>query len=53
MRWLHYGQLILGLWVAVAPWLLGFTFVTPAFWSSIVAGVLMALLALWSMLGED
>ena len=53
MRWNHYAQLILGLWILVAPWVLGYAFVTPALWSSIIAGVFIALLALWSILGEQ
>ncbi len=53
MKWVFYGQLILGLWVFLAPWILGYSFVTPALWSSIIAGVLISLLALWSILNED
>jgi len=53
MKWINYGQLILGLWVLVTPWILGYASVTPALWSSVIAGVFIALLALWSILGDD
>ncbi len=53
MNWINYAQLVLGLWVLAAPWILGYAFVTPALWSSIIAGVFVALLALWSIFGEN
>lgn len=52
-KWVNYGQLILGLWILLAPWLLGFSFVTPALWSSIISGTLTAFLGLWSILNEN
>jgi hypothetical protein len=52
MRWVNYGQLILGLWVLLAPWILGYASLAPALWSSVISGVLISLLALWSILNE-
>lgn len=52
MKRVNYGLLILGLWVLLAPWILGYASLTPALWSSLISGVLISLLALWSILNE-
>jgi hypothetical protein len=46
-----WGNLVLGVWVIVAPWLLGFAALAVAMWSHVVLGVLVALAAateLWA-----
>ncbi len=48
MRW-HHGALVgLGLWLAVSPWVLGFSALNLALWNSIAVGVVVVLLAWWS-----
>jgi len=53
MRWVNYGQLILGFWILLAPWILGYASLSPALWSSVVSGVLISLLAFWSILNNE
>lgn len=45
-------QLILGLWIFASPWILGYSFVTPALWSGIIVGTLVFILALWGLFGD-
>ena len=49
MKYLNWFQLILGLWVFVSPWLLGFSDISTALWSNIVAGALIIIFALWEI----
>ncbi|MBB3302823.1 MULTISPECIES: SPW repeat protein [Rhizobium] len=38
-------NLVLGIWAVVAPWILGFSAVTPAMWAHVIAGLVVAVLA--------
>jgi hypothetical protein len=38
-------NLILGIWVAISPWAVGFTNLTAASWLHLVIGVIVAVLA--------
>jgi len=51
MKWLNWTVFILGVWVLVSPWVLGYWRITPALWNQVVAGVLITLLALWGIVG--
>ncbi|PIU98604.1 hypothetical protein COS61_00490 [Candidatus Wolfebacteria bacterium CG03_land_8_20_14_0_80_40_12] len=51
MKSLNWIQLVLGLWVLVSPWLLGFAEVSTALWSNLIIGALMAIAALWQLFG--
>jgi len=50
--WEEYLNLAIGLWAAVAPWVLGFAAVTHAMWAHVVAGLAVVALAgleLWRL----
>lgn len=49
-RYAFFINLILGLWLLVSPWVLGFTSMVTPMWSHIIVGVIIALLALWRAL---
>jgi len=49
MKYSGWIQLVLGLWVLASPWILGFAGITIALWSNIIAGVLIAIFALWEL----
>jgi len=51
MKYLGWVQLILGLWIFVSPWVLGFSDISTALWSNIIFGVLVAIFALWELFG--
>lgn len=41
-------NLVLGLWLVLAPFVLGYSEVAPAMWNDVIAGCLVSALALWS-----
>lgn len=45
IKWLN---ALLGAWVFIAPWILGFASATGAAWNAWIIGAAIALLALWS-----
>lgn len=51
MKRLHWGNLILGLWVLISPWILGFAAFAPAMWSNVIVGALIIICSLWSLFG--
>jgi len=42
-------NLLLGIWVAVSPWVLGLSGDVELTWNSLIVGVAVAVLALWEM----
>ena len=52
MAWQEWANLALGVWLAISPWLLGFGGLFAATWNAVIAGAVVALLALWA-LGTD
>jgi hypothetical protein len=54
-QWEEWVNVIVGLWVAASPWLLGFAAVANAMWTHLVIGLAVAALAayeLWRMSDE-
>ncbi len=51
MKSLSWVQLVLGLWVLVSPWLIGFADISAALWSNVIVGALVAIFALWQLFG--
>src|SRR5437879_2535061 len=51
-EWEEWANLVLGLWLVVAPWIVGFTTVIMARWTHVVLGILVAAIAaseVWSV----
>jgi hypothetical protein len=46
--WEEWINAAFGVWLIVAPWLLGFSGESVAMWNHVVIGVLTAVLAIWS-----
>ena len=46
--WLSWVNVVLGLWLIVAPFALGFTTLSLTLWNSVLVGVVIAVLAFWS-----
>ncbi|MER3406665.1 MAG: hypothetical protein C4289_17095, partial [Chloroflexota bacterium] len=47
MRYLFaWLNVILGLWLIISPWVLGYTTTTAAFYNALIVGVLVAVFAL-------
>ena len=41
---------IVGAWLIIAPWILGFTSIDLAFWNSVLAGAAVAVLVAWDII---
>lgn len=52
-RWEEWVNAVLGAWLVVSPWLLGFTGLTAALWNQIVVGIVVAGLAIWRAMAID
>ena len=48
-EWEEWVSALLGLWLIVSPWILGFTGLAAAMWNAIVVGVIVGGLALWAI----
>ena len=48
-EWEEWINLVLGIWVAISPWVLGFAGIANAMWAHLVLGVLVALAAAWEL----
>jgi heme/copper-type cytochrome/quinol oxidase subunit 3 len=48
-QWEEWVNIVVGLWVAVAPWILGFTGLTGPRWGHLALGLLIALVAAWRL----
>lgn len=48
--WLSWISALLGLWLIVSPFILGFTDLTVAFWNNIILGIIVAVLGVWNAL---
>lgn len=48
MRWL---QVVLGLWLMLSPWLLGYESISVMMWNNLLIGIALVLTGLWEMYG--
>jgi hypothetical protein len=51
-RWEEWVNVVLGAWLVVSPWLLGFSALQAATWNQVIVGVVVAALAAWLAFGE-
>jgi xanthine/uracil permease len=51
--WLSWINVLLGLWLLVAPWFLDFDDVDDATANSVIVGIIVAVLGLWSALSSQ
>ncbi len=45
--WEEWLDIVLGVWLVISPWVLGFTFSEIALWNAILCGVVVAAMGLW------
>ena len=50
MKWVRWASFGLGLWLAAAPFVLGYGSVRPAFYQAVIFGGIIAGLAVWRVL---
>ncbi|MBI4993473.1 SPW repeat protein [Candidatus Wolfebacteria bacterium] len=51
MKICHWFLLVLGLWILISPWALGFSSFNTAMWSNVASGLLISVCALWGLFG--
>lgn len=51
--WFGKIAVVLGIWIVISPWVLGFASFAPALWSNIAVGAAVALLGFWQIFGRD
>jgi len=45
-------EIIIGVWVLVSPWLLGFSSIPLMKWSNLAAGTIIVLMNVWMIYGK-
>ncbi|MEK7593434.1 MAG: SPW repeat protein [Patescibacteria group bacterium] len=53
MKLINWVVLVLGLWILLSPFVLAFSGLSSAMWSNVISGVLVVILALWSLFGGN
>jgi hypothetical protein len=48
-EWEAWASIVLGLWLAISPWIVGFAAVLAARWTDVVLGLLIAAIAGWEV----
>lgn len=51
-KWEAWLAALGGVWLVVSPWILGFAAIGAAMWNAVIVGLAVAILAIWSALGE-
>jgi VIT1/CCC1 family predicted Fe2+/Mn2+ transporter len=46
--WLSWVNAVIGVWLAIAPFVLGYTNIAAALWNDIIVGIAIIVLAAWS-----
>lgn len=45
-------NVILGIWLIISPWVVGFSDITGATWNAVIVGIVVAIVGLWAALGS-
>ena len=53
MPWNHWVIIALAVWLAVSPWILGFSTLNLAVWNNILVGGLVIVAALWNFVPPE
>lgn len=52
-RWINWVVALLGVWAIIAPFVLGFSTLTIPLWNTIVVGIALVILGIWSALSNN
>lgn len=47
--WQEWANLLLGVWLIVSPWVLGFSAMQPVMLNTVIVGALVAAMAFWTL----
>lgn len=45
-------QLVIGFWMLISPWLLGFSDVAIMKWSNVLCGLILVVMSGWELMGK-
>jgi len=48
----NWVELVLGFWILVSPWLLGFSSISVMKWSNLIVGSVLVLMNVWIIFSE-
>lgn len=48
MRWHQWAIVVLGFWLFVSPWILGYASINLMLWNNLLVGGLAVIFALWN-----
>jgi hypothetical protein len=51
--WISWVNAVLGLWVMISPWVLGYAHNRVAMWDNVIVGMVVIVLACWSALATE
>ncbi len=49
----NWTELVIGLWIMVSPWLLGFSSIGIMKWSNVLCGLVLVLMNAWALFGKE
>ncbi len=49
--WPEWAMVVLGLWLIVSPWVLGYSGKTPALWNDVIVGIIVGLIGAYGVYG--
>lgn len=52
MTWNQWALLVIGVWLLISPWFLGFSELDLVTWNAVVAGALVILFAFWDHVSQ-
>lgn len=52
-RWQDWLNVVMGLWLVLAPWVLGYSTSATSVWNARIVGIIIILIALWAMATPD
>lgn len=52
-KWEEWLDIALGAWVFVSPWVLGFAYAQTAMWTTVVCGLVIAVMGAWRTMEEN
>lgn len=50
---MHWITLILGVWVFISPWLLGFASIAAGLWSNVVVGLILIIVSIYGLTNSE
>ena len=49
----NWTELVLGFWIMLSPWLLGFSNIAIMKWSNVLCGLAVILMGAWMLFGKE